>query len=148
MLRDRASSEADHHRFIQRVIASESVWALRGRMGFAYCESNEDDDKVVLVFWSDRAYAERARKSQFPEYEPAKIPLFDFLFRWLPGMSADGVFAGTNWTGELIGCEVEPARLQDQITDQMPQDMLTRYLEQLKKGIAEQDAVDADKPRR
>jgi hypothetical protein len=136
MLRDRASSEADRHRFIQRVIASESVWALRGGMGFAYCESNEDDEKAVIVFWSDRAYAERARKSQFPEYEPAKIPLFDFLFRWLPGMSADGVLAGTNWTGNLIGCEVEPARLQDQITDQMPQDMLTRYLEQLKKGIA------------
>ena len=80
MLRDKADSEADHRRFIERVIRAETVWALEGDDGFAWCESNDYEDRDVIVFWSDRAYAERARKSEFPEYVPVEISLFDFLF--------------------------------------------------------------------
>jgi hypothetical protein len=138
MLRDEASSQADHQRFIQRVIAAEAVWGLKGPEGFAYCESHEDEEKSVLVFWSDRAYAARAQKSQFPECEPEEIPLFDFLFRWLPGMSRDGALAGTNWSKDLVGLETDPDELADQITEQMPREMLDRYLDRLKKGLEEQ----------
>ena len=138
MLRDRADSEADHRRFIERAIAAETVWALKGDSGFAFCESNEAGGKDVIVFWSDRAYAERARKSEFAEYEPHALSLFDFLFRWLPGMSRDGVLAGTNWTGALIGIESDPKELQDQITDRMPKAMLERYVEELRRGLADQ----------
>lgn len=138
MLRDRADSQADHRRFIERIIASETVWALKGESGFAWCESNEAANKDVILFWSDRAYAKRAQESQFPKCEPAALSLFDFLFRWVPGMSDDGVLAGTNWTGALTGIESHPDRLQEQITDRMPEPMLNRYVEQLKKGIAAQ----------
>jgi len=139
MLRDRADSEADHRRFIERVIRAETVWALRGYDGYAWCESNDHEDRDVIVFWSDRAYAERARKSEFPEYTPVEISLFDFLFRWLPDMSNDGVLAGANWTGQLIGIESDPQELQDQITEHMPKNMIARYIETLRKGIAEQE---------
>ena len=137
MLRDRADSEADHRRFIERVIRAEKVWALRGNEGFAWCKSNDHEDRDVIVFWSDRAYAARARRSKFPEFTPVEINLFDFLFRWLPGMLSDGVLAGANWTGQLIGIESDPQQLQDEITDHMPREMIGRYIETLKKGIAE-----------
>jgi hypothetical protein len=139
MLRDRADSEADHRRFIERVIRAETVWALRADDGFAWCKSNDHEDQAVIMFWSDRAYAERARKSEFPEYTLVEISLFDFLFRWLPGMAGDGVLAGANWAGQLIGVESDPDGLQDQITDQMPKDMIGRYIRTLKNAIAEQD---------
>ncbi|MCW8877448.1 MAG: DUF2750 domain-containing protein [Kangiellaceae bacterium] len=35
------------------------------------------------------------------------MSLFDF-FRWLAGMSDDGIAAGTNWTGDLVGLECDP----------------------------------------
>lgn len=138
MLRDRADSEADLRRFIERVIDAEIVWALKGNDGFAWCESNDNEGQDIIIFWSDRAYAERARKSEFPEYTPVEISLFDFLFRWLPGMSKDEVLAGANWTGQLIGIENDPAELQDQIINHMPKDMIKLYTEKLKTGIDEQ----------
>ncbi|MDB6132703.1 MAG: hypothetical protein JWM59_946 [Verrucomicrobiales bacterium] len=36
------------------------------------------------------------------------MDLFDFWFRWLPGISGDGILAGTNWDGELRGVECDP----------------------------------------
>ena len=138
MLHNTADCEADRQRFIQRVISSETVWALEGEAGFAWCESNEDEDRNIIVFWSDRAYAERARKALFPEYEPVEITLFNFLFRWLGGMANDGVFAGANWTGDLAGIETNPEELQDWIMEEMPESMRERYFDQLEKGLAEQ----------
>jgi hypothetical protein len=138
MQQDKSKCEADHKRFIERVVAAEAVWGLKGESGFAWCESNEAPEGDVIVFWSDKVNAECVRKSWFPEYEPVVITLFDFLFRWLPGMSSDGALAGTNWTAEMIGIESDPKKLQDEIADQMPKAMLDRYLEQIKKFIAEQ----------
>jgi hypothetical protein len=63
VLRDKADSRADHRRFVERVVASEVVWVLRDEKGVAYCDSNEDAEPHVLVFWSDRAYAVRAGKA-------------------------------------------------------------------------------------
>ncbi len=91
------------------------------------------------MFWSDRAYAERVRKADLPEHSPVDISLFDLLFRWLPGMSGDGVLAGTNWTGQLIGLESDPDELQDQIIDEMPKVMVGNYMERLKRELAEQE---------
>ena len=56
---------------------------MKNERGFQACESNEYDDLAVLLFWSDAAYARRAIASEFKDCEPASIPLFDFLFRWL-----------------------------------------------------------------
>ncbi len=43
------------------------------------------------------------------------MSLFDFLFRWLPGMSGDGVLAGPNWNHDLVGVELDPYELRVQI---------------------------------
>jgi hypothetical protein len=118
MLHDEAACRENHERFIARVLESEIVWGLRGPTGFADCDSN-DVDKVVLMFWSDRAYASRVRQQSFPEFEPAEVSLLDFLFRWLPGMARDDVLVGTNWTGDLAGLEFDPAQLQGDLVAAM-----------------------------
>ena len=85
MLHDNATIQANHERFVARAVEAEVVWYLKSGTGAeASCPSNDDERRDVLMFWSDRAYASRARQSGFPEYEPAEIPLF--LFRSLSGM--------------------------------------------------------------
>src|SRR5688500_17243747 len=106
-MRDTASCEENYRRFIERVAASGEAWILKNESGAAHCESNEGDSDVIL-FFSDAAYARRVQNSAMTKYQPQRLDLFDLLFRWLPGMSNDGVLAGPNWTEDLIGLELNP----------------------------------------
>jgi hypothetical protein len=121
MLRDTADCEADVRRFAKRVAGSEVVWYLSSGDGPAVCESNDGDEegegesREVILFFSDEAYARRCQGSHYEDHEIASMTLFDFLFRWLPGMSGDGVLAGPNWNQELIGLEVDPFELRERI---------------------------------
>lgn len=120
MLRNTADCQADVDRFISRVTASETVWYLHSDHGTASCESNDftDEDNEptsVLLFFSDEAYTRRAQKAAFDDHNIESMPLFDFLFRWLPGMSRDGVMAGPNWSQDLTGLELDPLELRERI---------------------------------
>lgn len=133
-LRDAATCRANHQRFIKRVVESELVWSLFASGSFAIAESNDDDSPSdVLLFWSDEAYAKRAKRESFPEYEATTISLFDFLYRWLPGMTGDGVLAGTNWTGDLVGLEYEPFDLRSEIENELTREQTTRFEETYEK---------------
>lgn len=137
MLHDSATIQANHDRFVSRVAASEVVWVLEAPSGCAVCPSN-DEERHVLMFWSDRGYASRVKQNHFPDYEPVEISLFDFLFRWLSGMEGDAMLAGTNWNGDLAGLEVEPGELRDQLLDAMGQDRVRQYLDRLRAGLKQQ----------
>ena len=141
----KAESESNHQRFVTRVAESQAVWALEGPNGVIAFDSNaEDGDDEgegegegsvdVLPFWSDAAYAKRAAK-ELDDAEVTEIALFDFLFRWLPGMADDGVLAGTNWSGDLAGKEVEPLELQDEILAAMPDELREGYLARLQEEL-------------
>ena len=127
MFQDRASVEASHQRFINRIISHEIVYCLSDSHGVANTISNDDEELDVLMFWSDRAYALRSKKSLEPSLQPQEIELFDFLFRWLPGMSSDGVLAGTNWDSNLIGVEKDPFDLREEIEREMTKELLEEY---------------------
>ena len=131
-LLDRATCDESHDRFIRRVIESEIVWYLNHPDGVANSCSNEDDETTILMFWSDQAYARRARKNGFEDYEEKSMDLFDFLFRWLSGMSSDGVLAGTNWTGDLIGVEINAYELRKEIESRMPEKIKQKHLQHYK----------------
>ncbi|MCI0361251.1 MAG: DUF2750 domain-containing protein [Planctomycetaceae bacterium] len=140
MLRDVAQSQDNHRRFIERVIAAETVWYLDSGNGAAYCESNEDEEgRPVLMFWSDRAYAERVRRAEFDDCSVDSISLFDFLFRWLAGMAQDNVLVGANWTGDLVGLESDPQAVRDEILDALSAEKTDQYKQQLANGIEEQN---------
>jgi hypothetical protein len=138
--RDTAACQENHTRFIKRIIQSETVWYLSCPNGTATCESNDFEDADVLLFWSDKAYAKRAKKSEFNEYEVSSMSLFDFLFRWLTGMTEDGLFAGTNWTGDLVGLEFDPEDLKNEIEDKMGKEMIGNYIEELKRQLDKQNS--------
>jgi hypothetical protein len=55
------------------------------------------------------------------------MPLFDFMYRWLPGMSGDGVLAGPNWIGDLIGLELDPFQFREAIESAMSPEHVERH---------------------
>jgi len=131
-VRNEADSRADSDRFIRRVVEADLVWYLTSDRGSAISVSNELVDEhgepvTVILFFSDRAYAERVQASCFPTHEAASIDLFDFLYRWLPGMSGDHVLAGPNWTGDLVGLEFDPIELSQTIAAAMSEEHLQRH---------------------
>ena len=127
MLIDGASADASKRRFIRRVSASQTVFHLCSNEGVANAISNTDEGSVVLMFWSDAAYARRVQANGFDSYEIETIDLFDFLFRWLPGMTGDGVLAGLNWDHELRGRECDPFELREEIEEAMSDDLMAEY---------------------
>jgi hypothetical protein len=111
------ASEERHQRFVQRVVASEIVWGLKDSEGWVTSSSTNDEteDRPIMPFWSDRAYAKQCAKDEWSVYEPTEIPLDLFLEHWLPGMEGDGYLVGTNWNAQLSGHEVEPSQLLEEI---------------------------------
>ena len=134
MLRNSADAKADVERFIRRVVDADTVWYLTSGTGTACCDSNaeveddEDEPATVLLFFSDQAYAKRAQSKNFPTHHPASMPLFDFMYRWLPGMSRDGVLAGSNWTGDLSGLELDPFELRQAIESATSPEHVERHV--------------------
>ena len=138
MLQDEITVGESHERFLSRVVASEVVWGIRNELGFQGCPSNENEQRTILLFWSDAAYARRAVAGGFTDCEPGEIPLFDFLFRWLPGMADDKLLAGTNYTGQLHGLELEPLDLQREILIAMSEQQFAAYRRRLDDGLEAQ----------
>ncbi len=129
MILDSATVESNFQRFINRVIENETVFYLSNDEGVANSVSNDDEETIILMFWSDRAYAQRANKVLPEEFSESEMTLFDFLYRWLPGMTGDQVLAGPNWNGDLVGREIEPFDLRTEIEERMPPELLEEYEE-------------------
>lgn len=134
MIRDTATCQENYRRFVQRSVASGEVWILSSETGAATCESNEYDGADVILFFSDAAYARRAQSQSFPDYEPKRLDLFDMLFRWLPGMSQDGVFAGPGWTGDLVGLEFDPFELREELERHLSLEQRARFAERYRQA--------------
>jgi len=139
MPHDAATLRAYHDRFVARAAETEVVWALQSSDGFASCPSLADEAREVLMFWSDRAPAARVQQTSFPEYDPIELKLFDFLFRWLPGMERDRALAGTNWNADLAGLELDPATLRDQLLTALGPDRARDYAQRLQNALKRQE---------
>jgi len=126
-----AQTKANHVRFIKRAVKHENVWILESDEGIASSTSHGEDETEILMFWSDKAYANRVRKGPYSEYyegySPQEIGLFDFLYLWLPGMSADKILVGTNWNQGLVGTEIAPVQLREALEEAMQPKQRTAY---------------------
>ena len=126
-----AQTKANHARFVKRSVKNEVVWLLESPDGIANSTSHDEQETEILMFWSDKAYAVRVKNGSYSEYyadyTPRDIQLFDFLYRWLPGMSGDNVLAGTNWNQGLVGTEIDPFELREEIEKAMQPEQRAAY---------------------
>ncbi|KQL39171.1 hypothetical protein AN960_09315 [Bacillus sp. FJAT-25509] len=109
------NSQKRYKKFIKRVIENGVVWGLECEDKWCVCESNEYEDAMVMPFWSDEAYARQCNINDWSIYKPSPIPLDIFMNNWLNGMNEDGLLVGINWNAELIGVEIEPFDLFDEL---------------------------------
>ena len=134
---DLSSSASADIKFISRVLDAEVVYLLSGDEGVAGSVSNDEDESTILLFWGDAAGAERVQQNGFENFQIEEISLFDFLYRWLPGMSDDEVLVGVNWDQDLVGTESEPLDLAEAIGDTMPASLRSAYEAKLEEQVDE-----------
>jgi len=115
---DRIASQERYERFVRGIADAGEVWGLKSEEGWCLSPSNGDegeDEVEVMPFWSDRARAAQCAIEEWEDYEPTSIPLDLFIEEWLPGMVEDGFLAGANWNADLLGIEVDPMDLKEEL---------------------------------
>jgi hypothetical protein len=122
MDQDEATAEEYYREFIERARVTGEVWGLLSDGGWAYCESGEFEDTDVVLFWSDRAAAEKLAEAEWSDHRAVSISLDDFIDRWLCGMDEDGALVGPNWDADLNGFEVDPREIADRLTEDDEED--------------------------
>jgi len=109
-----------HQRFVERVVLTRVVWGLKDAQTWASTMSTAPTThgREVIPFWSDRPSASQCAKDAWAKHEPTEIPLDIFIQRWLPQMALERCLAGTNWSAQLSGHELEPDALRDELARQ------------------------------
>jgi len=102
--------------FYREVTRTGAVWTIRDDSGFP-APMNEEG-KRAQPFWSSRSRAEKiiGTVSAYKGFTPFEIPWADFVERWVPGLTRDGVLAGINWSGpRATGYELDAEQLRRSI---------------------------------
>lgn len=107
------NSKKRYEKFIKEVSKTETVWGLKlkNKDGWAVVLSNEYEDAEVMLFWSEKRLAKLCIVEEWMEYEVNSITLENFMNNWLIGLDEDDLLVGLNWDFNLIGLEVEPIDL-------------------------------------
>lgn len=134
MSNELAKGKANHEKFIQSAVTTEAIWILRDDDGAAFRES-DDDGRSVLQFWPNAPEAEASATDDWEDCVPEKIPLYDFLYRWLPNMEADELLVGTNGAHDHPGLELEPFELEEDLKAAMRLDLIKKYETQISEEL-------------
>ena len=101
-----------YDRFIVRVKSSGIVWGLRSEDGdYSCCESHENPEALVILFWSDKAYARQIGKKYWPDYALKELEIDLFTENFIPTMGSRGFYVGLNYNSDLAGLEIDPNQL-------------------------------------
>jgi len=142
MARSIDQDEQAVERFVREAVATETVWGIRTPNGFAVLPADSEYATTAILFWSsegealqaavqfdaggtavDRvthSRAETVRGRHYQGGQAARIPLFDFLYRWLTNMPRDFACAGPNWVlPELVGASVRCSQLSRRLEEQL-----------------------------
>ncbi len=100
-----------YENFIDEVAETELIWGLSSDEGWAVCDSNDFEGRQAMPFWSNEKLAKEVCIDDWSSYKPTPIRFDEFIDDWLHGMHEDEVLVGINWDDDLVGPEVEPIML-------------------------------------
>ncbi len=107
-----SQAAAQAHAFYCQVARTGKLWTVRDQGGFPQPMTN--DGYRAQPFWSSLSRVQRIVKS-VPAYagcEPHEISWPDFRERWVPGLTADNVRVGVNWSGSrAVGYDLLPQEI-------------------------------------
>ncbi|PYI66323.1 DUF2750 domain-containing protein [Arthrobacter livingstonensis] len=105
-------SAAHASAFYDEVLGYRTVWAISDVNG--YPAPRNGDGHRSMPFWSAKSRAERITASldAYKEFSVVSIALDEWRSRWLPGLDADGILVGLNWSGtHATGYDVAPTEV-------------------------------------
>jgi hypothetical protein len=73
-------------------------------------------------FWSSQSRAERIIKTvaAYRGFRPSAISWTEFADKWVPGLEADGLLVGVNWSGaHATGFDLQPSRVRESVAAMM-----------------------------
>lgn len=95
--------------FYREVAKKRVVWTVRDDDGFPAPKTS--DGARAQPFWSSRSRVERiiSTVSSYAGFHPFEITWAEFVAKWVPGLSGDGIKVGVNWTGKrATGYDLQP----------------------------------------
>jgi hypothetical protein len=98
-------------KFVSEAVNSGNVWGLIKDDNWAVSPSNDYENLEVLIFWSDKALAEKCAVDEWKDYQAESISTNEWVENWAAGMFNEQIVAGTNWNAELEGEEHDPLEL-------------------------------------
>jgi hypothetical protein len=142
MARSIDEDEAAVERFVREAAETEAVWGIRTPRGFALLDADSEYAVAAMLFFSAEADAATAAGqfspggsaadrltwsgqatvdgTHYQSGQPARIELFDFLYRWLANMPRDHLCAGPNWSlPDLIGCSIRCSELVRRLEERL-----------------------------
>ena len=115
-----ADLKANYVRFVDRVQKSGILWGLRSEDGdYSSCDSFKKRGSIVILFWSDDAYAKAIGKKYWPDYRLREINLNQLLDEFLPTIKDRGFYVGLNYNSDLAGLEIDPKKLWRDLTKEV-----------------------------
>lgn len=107
-------------RMIVECLEKGCVWGLQDSdESWALVGSTDNETIDVIPFWSDQELAQALCNGDWDIYKPVAIEMEEFLDDWLPGMHADVLMVGVNWTVDLEGQEFEPLDLLEEFESEL-----------------------------
>lgn len=104
------SNAASHaHAFYREVAASRRLWTIQDKDGFP--APLKGDGERAQPFWSSRSRATRIIQnvSAYAGFEPVELSWDEFVARWIPDLTEDGIKVGVNWSGpRATGYDLDP----------------------------------------
>ena len=117
------STEARYRYLIYKVADFEEVWSIRDNGGWA-CPIDDTGTKCIPI-WPAQAFAQQCCVDDWQSKHPESISLSDWLKKWLPGMSRDGmnitVFPVPPITETLTAIVVQPDRMAEDLREALGQ---------------------------
>ena len=99
--------------FYRDVAKERKTWTVRDAGGYPAPKGR--DGKRAQPFWSSLSRVERIIKSvpAYAGFTPEEITWEDFVQRWVPSLSEDGLKVGVNWSGaRATGYDLSPCDVQ------------------------------------
>jgi len=108
---------ARYRHFIARIADWQQVWTLRQPDGFVTL--GDDEGHICVPLWPHADYAMAFAVGDWSTCVPVDIDLDSFKEKWLPGMTRDSYLVAVFPTPSQKGVVVEPARLADDLNEEL-----------------------------
>jgi len=99
--------------FYRDVTALQEVWTVRDDKGFPSPKTSSG--QRAQPFWSTKHRAEKVISEvlAYRAFVPFRVSWRDFCEKWVPGLEADGILVGVNWSGaRALGYDLPPRDVQ------------------------------------